>query len=90
MNYEITANDKIYVVHPHAINRMRRRGISEEMVIETMEVGSSWQQLNGRDVYEKEFYDEDVGEAYFVRVVVEEEMLLIVSVHVKEDDEVNL
>jgi hypothetical protein len=86
MTYEITANNKTYIVHPHAINRMRRRGISEEMVVETMETGGNWQQENGRDVYEKEFYDEGVGEAYFVRVVVEEDMLLIVSVHVKEGD----
>ncbi|MDX2136560.1 MAG: DUF4258 domain-containing protein [Chloroflexota bacterium] len=87
MNYEITANHKVYYVHPHAVLRMQQRGISESMVIETLEAGNSWQQDNGRDVYEKTFYDEDdIGvNAFFVRVVVEEDMLVIVSVYVKEE-----
>ena len=65
---------------PHAANRMLMRGITEEMVIETLENGTVNSEAHGPDKYEHQLFVEDWSVYVIVQVVVNEEKLLIVTV----------
>jgi hypothetical protein len=78
--YTITANNKTYTVDPHAAIRMIQRGIEESWVIETLENGTITEQANGRDSYEFQKWIEDWDETIIIQVIVEEDILLIVTV----------
>jgi hypothetical protein len=57
---------------------MIQRGLDEEWVIDTMELGTLYQREDGRDVYE---YQLDLGEEIvIIKIVVVEEKRLIVSI----------
>ena len=58
MAFIIRANNKDYEVSLHAANRMMQRGISEEMVVATLEYGEFYQQAHGTDLYEYQLYDD--------------------------------
>ena len=78
MLYTIRANHKVYEVSEHAVERMNERGISEEMVITTLEHGTLFLQYHGVDRYEKEFVDED--SVRIIQVAVNENYRIVVSV----------
>lgn len=80
MSYAIVANGKSYTVEFHAIERMKRRGISEEMVIAVLEGEPPYRQRYGTDVYEDEAYYSETDEWITVRVVVDEKEKRIVTV----------
>jgi hypothetical protein len=80
MSYTIHANQKDYEVTPHAANRMLERGITEEMVINTLENGEITEQEHGTDLYEYQSYDLEWDDIVIVRVVVDEEDQIIVTV----------
>lgn len=76
----IHANNKDYMVSDHAAKRMRERFISEELIIETLENGTVFTQAHGIDLYEHEIYDIYLEAMIIVRVAVDEENRVIVSV----------
>jgi hypothetical protein len=77
--YELTANNKRYTIIEHAAERMLQRGITDEMVIDTMENGDVITQPNGRDRYEKEI-DLPDGSYMIVQVIVEENEKEIITI----------
>lgn len=80
----LTANDKVYNIHPHAQRNMRRRGITVSMVIEVMEAVEPWHQdITDRDVYEQSVQNAR-GRWTRIRVIVEEDSLLIVTAMIVE------
>lgn len=80
MAFIIRANNKDYTVGDHAARRMIERFIPEEMVVETLENGTMTEQPHGTDLYECEIYDTTLEAVVIVRVVVDEETKIIVSV----------
>jgi hypothetical protein len=80
MTFIIRANNKDYIVSSHAAERMMQRFITEEMVIQTLENGTLTQQARGTDLYEHQIFDETLEEYVIVRVAVDEEAHLIVTV----------
>lgn len=80
MAYTIEANNKIYIVDPHAAQRMLQRGILENWVIQTLENGDVITQTNGRDRYELQMWIDDWDEMIIIQVIVDEDVLLIISV----------
>lgn len=78
--YIITANNKDYLVSPHAATRMLQRGISEALVILTLENGTITEQPHGTDLFEYSVYDEMWEETITIQVVVDENNQIIVTV----------
>ena len=58
MAYIIRASNKDYIVSPHAAARMLQRGISEALVILTLENGTISEQPHGTDLFEYSVYDD--------------------------------
>ncbi len=76
----LEANGKIYNLTPHASRNMQKRRITEAMVVEVLQTVESWQQEDtGRDVYQYSVQNSK-GRWVKVRVIVEEENLLIITI----------
>lgn len=80
MAYIIKANNKDYVVSPHAAMRMLQRGIPESLVILTLENGTITEQSHGTDLFEYSVYDDTWEETITIQVVVDENNQIIVTV----------
>jgi hypothetical protein len=80
MAYIIKASNKDYIVSPHAAARMLQRGISEELVILTLENGTITVQSHGTYLFEYSLYDDAWEEMITIQVVVDENNQIIVTV----------
>lgn len=65
---------------------MLQRGISETLVILTLENGTISEQPHGTDVYEYTFYESTWEETITVQVIVDENNLIIVTIFVDTQD----
>jgi len=80
MAYIIRASNKDYIVSPHAAARMLQRGISEALVILTLENGTISEQPHGTDLFEYSVYDDTWEETITIQVIVDENDQIIVTV----------
>jgi hypothetical protein len=69
--YTIIANGKAYTVSLHAANRMLQRGITEVMVVATLENGTIRVQERDTDLYEYQWFDASLQDYIIVQVVVD-------------------
>ena len=80
MTHIIRAHNIDYIVRIHALDNMRERYISDELVIRTLEEGELIDQAHGNDMYELQYFDNDFQEIVVIRVVVNERQWAIITV----------
>ncbi len=88
MAFTLQVHRKTYLVGDHAARRMIECGISEDMIVRTLEDGLIIDQNHHSDLYEHTFYDDLLQDTFTIRVVVDEVQRLIMTViDLTPDDE---
>ncbi|MBC7812377.1 MAG: DUF4258 domain-containing protein [Burkholderiales bacterium] len=80
MTHIIRAHNIDYIVRVHALDNMRERFISDELVIKTLEEGELIEQAHGNDLCELHYFDDYFQEIVVIRVAVNEPQKAIITV----------